>query len=241
MPELVLTDAKIALGARDLTGQSNSVQLTATRDILVASVFGDTTRRGVAGLKDIAVSIDGLWDSAVDADLFAELGLDNTLFGVSAQDVIGTIGFITRIAEGSYTLGGSHGQLMEANIAMVGGAGENLDRATLMESSAIIVTGAGTNRQLGAVSASQSLVGQLHVLAVSGTSPTLDAIVESDAAADFLSPVTRLTFAQAIAVTSERQTLAGAITDDFFRFNFTVGGTGGPSFTIMALLAIVNN
>lgn len=240
MGELVLTDATIVLGTRDISGQSNSLQVAINRDALDASVFGDTTRRNVAGLKDFSASVDGLWEVNTDADLFAEIGKDDTLLGFSPQDVIGSVGFMTRISQSSYDIGAAHGSLFEANISLVGGSGIPLDRGILMENGIFTATGAGTGQQLGAPSSTQSLVGQLHVVDASGTTPTLDAIVESEADSGFATPVTRLTFAQATGKTSERLSVAGPITDDWFRFNFTIGGTS-PSFTILALLAIVNN
>jgi len=66
----------------------------------------------------------------------------------------------------------------------------------------------------------------MHVTAFVGAAPTLDVIVESDDNSGFTTAVTRGTFAQATAATSEWLTpVAGAITDDWWRIGYTLGGT----------------
>ena len=88
----------------------------------------------------------------------------------------------------------------------------------------------GTGIQLGAVSATQSVHASLHALTVSGG--TLDVTVESDTASGFPSTTTRITFAQITAVGSEFASAAGAITDEYWRVDFTVGGGGTFDFVV---------
>jgi len=75
------------------------------------------------------------------------------------------------------------------------------------------------------------------VIAASGTTPTLDVTIESDDAEGMASATTRLTFTQATATTSEWQELAGAVTDDWWRAAWTIGG-GSPSFTAVVVVGI---
>ncbi len=78
----------------------------------------------------------------------------------------------------------------------------------------------------------------MHVVAASGTTPTLDMIVESDDNSGITSGVTRITFTQEVAVGAQYATaVAGPITDDWWRVGWTIGGTG-PSFTVIVTVGI---
>jgi hypothetical protein len=77
-------------------------------------------------------------------------------------------------------------------------------------------------------------------VAFGGTSPTLDVIVQSDDASGFPSATNRITFTQATGFTAEYATpVAGAITDDWWRVNFTIGGTASPNFTFICVIGIL--
>jgi hypothetical protein len=93
---------------------------------------------------------------------------------------------------------------------------------------------------LGAATATQHLYGVLHVLAVSGTNPTLDVVIQSDDAEGFASGTTRGTFTQKTAVGSQFLTpVAGPVTDTHWRCTWTIGGTNTPSFTIALVVGIL--
>ena len=66
----------------------------------------------------------------------------------------------------------------------------------------------------------------LHVLSVAGTStPTLTVIVQSDDNAGFTTPTTRISFTAATAVGAQWGSVAGALTDDYWRISYTISGT----------------
>jgi hypothetical protein len=89
------------------------------------------------------------------------------------------------------------------------------------------------------VSASQKMYAALHVRSVSGTNPTLDVVVQSDTVG-FPSATSRITFSQATATTNRHQfsSVAGAITDDYWRVSYTIGGTGTPTFSFAVTVGI---
>ena len=78
----------------------------------------------------------------------------------------------------------------------------------------------------------------LHVLSASGTSPTLDVVLQSDDNSGFSSAVSRITFTQATGITSQWSTLAGAQTDDYWRASYTIGGSATPTFTFALVIGI---
>ena len=73
---------------------------------------------------------------------------------------------------------------------------------------------------------------------VSGTNPTLDVKLQSDVDG-FGSPADQITFSQAIAIGSQWGTPAsGAVTDTYYRLNYTIGGTDTPTFSFIVVMAI---
>ena len=77
-----------------------------------------------------------------------------------------------------------------------GSDAQGLIRGTVLENAAKTTTANGTARQLVAVAEGQHLYAVLQVLAVSGTNPTLDLVIETDNAAGFASGITKITFGQ---------------------------------------------
>jgi len=100
---------------------------------------------------------------------------------------------------------------------------------TLLASAARTATVTGT--AVGGLSAARSLVLQLNVTAASGTSPTLDVVVQDTV--DGTNWNTIATFVQATAVTREVIRVTSAFTDQL-RVVGTIGGTN-PSFTFGVL------
>ena len=78
----------------------------------------------------------------------------------------------------------------------------------------------------------------LHVVAISGA-PTFSVVLESDDNSGFTSPTTQLTSASYSAATgSEWQSVAGAITDTYWRVKWTVTGGTSPSVSMLAVAGI---
>lgn len=243
MGKFVLKDVKVLFDGRDLSGELSNVSIEYTAETPDKTVFGDTTRTRLPGILDVVATHSGWWDIVsalddLDADLIAQIGAASALMTMS--DSGGSLGdfaysFPTQAA--ALTRGGSHGEIMAFSITV--NTDGPLVRGIVMENSAFAGTANGTDRQIGAVSATQSIYSILHVTAVSGTNPTLDVTVESDATTDFVgAETTRLTHPQMTAVGSNQQILAGAITDDWWRLVMTIGGTDTPTFTVFGVLGI---
>jgi hypothetical protein len=104
---------------------------------------------------------------------------------------------------------------------------------------AAATSSASTKFQLGAVTAAQYLYGALHVYSASGTNPTLDVTLQSDADASAGSETVRLTFAQKTAAGYEwASPIVGAITDTYWRASWTVAGTN-PLFAFAVVFGIL--
>lgn len=202
----------------------------------------------VAGMKTWTVGVNGFVDFAAN-QIDAKLGLSGNL-GAAIDPITicptanggadGEIAFTGRGLNTQYqVLQGNRGQLAPFTMN-VGGRLEPLVRGTVLHptTTARTASGNGTARQLGAVSATQRIYLALHVVAISGA-PTFSVVLESDDNSGFTSPTTRITSASYSATTgSERQSLAGAITDDYWRVKWTVTGGTSPSITFLAVAGI---
>lgn len=243
MSSSVLTDCKLYVAQFDLSGDMNALALSNAVELQDATTFGQTARVNKPGLHSIIANCEGLWDSdgtdEPDDVYFSRIGTANVPVTISPQTgADGEIAYLFRAVHSEYAPGAAVGEMYAFNVSMQGDDGAPLVRGMILQpATAKTTTGTGTARQLGAVSATQKVYGALHVIAVSGTSPTLDVIVQSDNASNFPSATSRLSFAQKTAVGSEWLTAAGAITDDWWRVSFTISGTN-PSFTFVVSTGI---
>ncbi len=238
MANMILSQQKLWFGGHDLTGVLNVMAIEHGIDLKENTTFGDNTRSQIPGVKSVAGQIEGFFDPvASDAALFGNLGLNNQPLSIApAGSSEGGLGYFFKAVQGSYQVGAAHGEVM-AFSASAAGQGLDLARGTIMHDAARTATANGTGRQLGAAAAGQTVHAALHVTAAAGTAPTLDVTVESDDGAGFASPTTRLSFAQKTAAAGEYLTLAGPVTDDYWRIAWSIGGTN-PNFTFTVFLAI---
>lgn len=239
MAEQVLKDQALWFGGYDYTGVMNALGLDYGAEMVDVTVFGDQSRGRAGGLKNVAVSHQGLWDGTgvLDQELFDRMGLAAAPMSFAMVDAAeGDVAYSFLAALGEYAPGGAVGDALAFSVSAEG-AGD-LVRGTLMHNATRGATGNGTGRQIDAVAAGQKLYGALHVLSASGTAPTLDVTVESDDNAGFTSAVTQFTFAQQTAVGFEwAAPVDGPITDDWWRLVYTIGGAG-PSFQFVGILGI---
>lgn len=242
MAALVLSTVKCWLDKYDLSGDANAAGLVSSAELKVATVFGDTGQRRRAGLKAIGAHVEGFYNQGagnVDDALFAAIGVANTPFSVALTGVEGERAYCFRALLGTYTPGAALGDLLAFSVTGEGSAGDALVAGSVLRSATLAVTGNGTGFQLGAVSATQKLYAALHVFGASGSSPTLDVLVQSNVDNTFGAPTTRVTFGQKTVAASEWATaVVGPITDTWYRVRAVIGG-GSPSFTFAAVVGIL--
>ncbi|MFQ5502960.1 MAG: hypothetical protein ACE5EQ_11785 [Phycisphaerae bacterium] len=229
----------------DLSGDHNQTAWSLTTDTVEFTAYGAGSpkpRIYKPGLSDLTFSMAGYWDAASGGD-----EPDNVYFGnIAAQGVLtfsaeggddGETAYSMRSVEASYNpREGSVGEAHSFNVD--GKAKGQWLGGTIMHNATRTASGNGTARQLGSVAAGEYVYAALHVVTVSGTAPTLDVKVQSDSASGFASPTDQITFTQATAGTSEWGTrVAGAITDDWWRVNYTIAGSS-PSFLFIVTIGI---
>lgn len=239
MSARILTDQEIFFDGYEITSITNSVALeygAETRDV---TAYGDDTRTMTGGLKTCSMQAQGYMDDAATSGIFfSKVGASGLVFSVAAEDAAeGDAGYFTRLLGANFNPGAAVGDVYAFNIS--GSGDEALVRGTLMAKGSKNSTGNGTGRQLGAVSSTQNLHAALHIISASGTTPTLDVTIESDATNTFGGgETTEITFDQASAIGAQYKTAAGAITNTYYRVTWTLGGSS-PVFNIVVLVGII--
>jgi len=169
--------------------------------------------------------------------LFGNVGNNTNILSFADASSEGSIAYFFKALHSSYNLGAQVGELHSFSAEAVGA--DRLIRGNILANKEDVSSSANSDaQQLGAVSSSQKIWAALHVLEASD-SDTLDVMIESDAADDFSgSETTRITFDQVNAIGSQFMTFDGAITDTWWRSDFTITGSD-PSFSFIVLMGIL--
>lgn len=244
MAKFTWANVRLFTGSADLTTVNNKVAVKAEAERQDATAFtasGVVWKETLTGLRSTEISAEGQWEASdlgkVDNVSWADLGSVTPWTICPAGAAVSDLAYLTGLLRGEYQLGGSVGDVAPW---MASGEGTYpLIRGVVGHppGTARTVTGTGTSIQLGAVASGQALYAGLHVLSVSGTTPSLTARIESDNATGFPSAVTAGTFTAATALTSQFLRIPGPITDDWFRVAWTISGTT-PSFLFLVSLGI---
>lgn len=251
----ILQNLRLFAGGCDLTAQSNQFDLQAQFEKKDRTVYGPAGvgsggwSEFIAGLGSAKPSVSGLWaagdTSMVDDATWAALGANSSFSAyLETANGLATYGdpvYTMRMLTSNYKVGGAPGDV----------APFSLDG----DSDGVAVRGVGlhppgTARGLGtatgtvvshvAVPAGRHGYASLHVLSVAGTgTPTLAVTVQSAAAIGFAAPTDRITFAPATARGGQNASVAGPITDTFWRVSATVTGTT-PSFLFVVAFGVGN-
>lgn len=233
----VIKARKLWLGGYHLSGYMNTVLLDWQGNPLPNTKLGDDTESNAAGLPSIRTEAAGFWDVDADDAIQNTLAVADTPCSIGMETgAAGEVAYTYKALQGAYSAGDRVGELMRFDVSAMG-RGSPLVRGTIMHNATRTSTSTSTAYQVGAASATQTVYAALHVVAASAAD-TLDVVVQSDNAEGFSSPTTRITFTQATAIGSQWGLVAGAITDDWWRLSYTIGGSD-PSFTFVVVLGIV--
>ena len=235
MAESVFKNGLLLLAGLNLQAQTRELELQLSADAPSSTALDDTYMTRLAGgIKDVALSSAGYFDAEEpDASLFAAVGVADSLITVTPTTTLGDRSFFFRAVVGTYNaIEGAVGEAHMYTLEAAANLGE-LYRGTLMENGQFTVTGNGTGRQIGVVASGESLFAGIHITAITGD---WDIIIESDDNTDFSSAVTRATFAAVTTVGDQFTSVAGAITDDWWRVRFVENSSG--SITLVSSLAI---
>lgn len=244
MGKFVLLNARLFVGTADLTSVNNQLEVNAEIEEKETTAFapsGGVWKEVLAGVRSTSISGAGQWEAGdagkVDDESFADLGsiVPVTIGPGGAAD--GALTYLTGALRTQYALGGAVGDVAPWSAQLSGNWPLVRGVVGHPPGTARTSTGTGTAFQLGAVSATQQLYASLHVLSVSGTTPSITVKVQSDNDQAFPSATDRITFTAATDRSGQLLRTAGAITDDWFRVSYTISGTD-PSFLFAVGLGV---
>ncbi len=240
MAKFVFNDGKVFSGGYDLSDHTTSVNLEINAEELDATTINSNGfREKLGGLKDSSLQIDGFYEAGSnkpDALLGASIG--NELIVTTVPDAgVGNIAYFMKSRLFDYSILGEVGGLAPFSISK-NQSSDEVVRGTIQIDGALTASGNSTGTQLGAVSAAEKCYAVVHCYGVSGTStPTITFKLQSDDNSSFTSPTDRATFTAITAINAEIKSVAGAVTDQYWRLNYTITGTN-PSFSIHAAIGI---
>ena len=235
-------DMSILVGGLELASHGKNITLaTEVVPLDTTSFDGTGCVSLIGGNKSGKVDMSlmqNLASGSVDSTLFDLLGDADVPHSICTLSADGSRAYLFRGIPLSYTPNeGNAGDLAMAKLSGQSSTG-GVVRGRLIHpgSASRTSSSTGTGRQLGAVTAAKSLYAALHVLSVAGTdTPTVTVKVQSDDNASFTSATDRITFTGATAVGAQWSSVAGAITDDYWRISYTISGTNPViSFAVTA-------
>jgi hypothetical protein len=240
MAPLILKDLALWVGGYDVAGDHNQASFTSEADVVETTTFGSNSRTYTGGLLSMSLDLQGLQSlgSGEIEDVLSGLPGVGRVVSFAPVNTEGSRAYLTNDLVASYTPEqGSVGDIATFTVSAQGSGDMAVGIILENGGTARTETFDGTAYELGAVAAGETLYAALHVLSVSGSSPTLDVIVESDEDDEMGDPSTQITFAQADSVGAEWKSKAGAITDTYYRVGATIGGSD-PSFLFVVTVGI---
>jgi len=240
MAKTPLHNVTILHGGVDLSGSSNSLSVPFEKPAVPTTNFASGGwAEVIGGIASGTWALEGFDEMPEpDSTLFGNFGgvWVPTTYTLSNPVVAGDVSYTQRTIHSAYAKSGAVGDAAKFSSTFMGTAAALRGRCLETVTATTSTSSAGQN--VGAASATQTVTAVIHVLDVSGTSPTLDLVIESDGDDTWASATTRLAFTQITEVGWQVQTLAGAVTDTWWRGTRTVGGTSSPTFRYRLFLII---
>lgn len=235
----VLTDAKLWVSGFDVSGDANRLAVAYGAEAVDDTRFGMTVRSNAGGLKTLALQCEGFWDAdgtdEPDDVFFSRVGTSGVPVSFAAEGGdAGDVGYCFESLIANYAQRGQIGEMYAFVVDASANNGAPLVRGMIAFNAAVSgASGAGTAYNIGAVSATQRAYASLHVLAI-GAGTSLGVIVKSDDAQAFSSPTNRISFTAATTIGGQFSSAAGAITDSWWRADWTLtGGTTTATFVVV--------
>ena len=240
MAKYVFNDGKVFSGGYDLSSHITSVNLDITAEEQDATTINSGGFRSLlGGLKDSTLSMDGFYEAGANLpDALLGTSIGNELVVTTIPDAgVGNTAYFMKSTLFSYQMFGTVGELAPFSISK-SQSSDIIVRGTVALDSDLTATGNSAAYQLGALTSAEKAYVAIHCHSVSGTStPTITFKLQSDDNGSFTSPTDRITFSDITAIGSDFQSVAGAVSDDYWRLNYTISGTN-PSFGIHATIGI---
>jgi hypothetical protein len=244
--EQISTDEWLCVDQFDLSGVSNtfgSKRMIAAEESLCylppEQTSGTLYPKRFNGVESMEINNAGYLDAAINLAA-AKAALEAQPIVTKGDGrALGSTCYLWLGQAGSMEYGGAIGKL--AAFALELKSDRIVTPAVVFEFGSKTTTQTGTSRVMPTAAAGQSLYMHVHVVAVTGTLPTMALVEESSAIGDFTDAVAHGSFATVTSTPTtwrQRVVVPGPITDTNHRFRWTVGGSGSPSFLVRLALGI---
>lgn len=234
MGALIVSQQKVWAGKYDISGDLSAVALKHSVESKDRTTLGNATRQRLAGLRSVGMQLEGFYNAGtgnIDDQMFTNIGVDGVPVSIGPTDgSFGETAYLFNAEFASYEPGAKIGDMFAFSV-QAEAADSPLVRGVILHNAARSASGNGSGNQLGAVTSAQRLYANIHLLSVTG-SGSLIAKVQSDDNASFTSAADRITFATLTALGSQSTSVAGAITDDYVRVNYTITGFTSVTFVV---------
>lgn len=252
-----LANCSIWLDTVAVASQINQVTIQASATEEDVTTFANVGMARLGGLKDAIISAAGYWEANPDPDftIFSDVGggangnIPITV-GLAQNAPVGTVAYIMGALLAQYGgIGAKVGKPLAFSLraAQVAGNINGPDNGRLAQGLVAVngaITASGSSAIQGPVpvptTAQQAIVAALHVTGMSGGASLLVSL-QSAATVGFASPTTRFTFNAVSGVNAAQCVeVPGPITDQYWRFAWTVTGGSSPSFTVAASFGLAS-
>ena len=237
---------EVLIDEYDLSGWLSSASISHVLGTHETPRFGLNSMRRIVGYGEGSLDYAGFWETdALNPDIVdiieAILGSDvGQLFTVSitAVPAVGDRCHLIKVKKGDYEIESGDDATRVSGSAQSDGDVESGPLLHPLGAETATANGASVDLTSAAQGSSTATrpsgaVGHLHVTAASGTTPTLDVIIQHST--DNATWVDLITFTQVTAAGKERIEVTGTV-NRYVRAIYTIGGTG-PSFTFAVAFA----
>lgn len=241
MAELIYTDCKMYVGGYDVSGYHTQTKIDHKQELHETTCLDDAARTRTSGLQSVDISSSGNWEATdTDTPFFTGLGtVDQEITICPDGNAAGDLAYFTQGVQADYNILGPIGEIVPYDIVAHGSGGYGLARGEILANVSGALTGVSTSTKREITTeAVNTVYAILHVTSVSGTTPTLDVLVQSDADGSAGGETTRITFTQMGAVGSQYATPITNMTEDYWRLSYTIGGSDTPTFSFIVAIAI---
>ena len=228
-------DAVVLFHKTNLSETLTDVSYSVTADVAETSTFSSSSKTYVAGLKDGTVTLSGYFEANSpdsDNEFLSRLGSGDTEFSIAPIGY--TRGNPVNFAEEvmtSYDRSADIGSVVAVSVALQFD-GDGYSGKSMVAPTTFTSTSTETSVDFGAAGTNGGAA-ILHVTAASGSSPTLDAKIQTST--DNVSFSDYITFSQKTGTISSLKKSASAPAR-YARAVLTIGGSS-PSFTVAMAFA----
>ena len=230
MATFVQTNVGLYWGGYSLASSFNAIALNLGNSPQDDTVYGDTFVSNAAGLSSVQLEAEGFWESATDSVLQSGLAINvaDTVLSVTPVDqAAGSPSLFSKVTTSAYNpiSTGTVGSMLGFSLSAEG-RGEKSVSGEILVIPATTHTSSSTSpvNNLGAVSATQKIYSALHVISASGTlAVTVKSASNEAFSADVTTELTHTSVGS--SVTAEMLSAAGAITNTYWRVDFTISGS----------------